>query len=410
VPMHGDGRGGLRPTASIQYTRQEATVPPMPAGGKLSRDEFHRLLRWMVEQDATDMHITPSFPPTLRADGVFQPSQGKSFTPSEVQKVLTSILTEEERRELTDNHSVDLAYGVKGLGRFRINIFRQFHGFSAAVRYIRGEVSNFENLNLPPSLATLANLKTGMLLFTGPTGSGKSTTMATLMELMNRERQLHILTLEAPIEHIFESKKCLIQQREVGTHTDSFSRGLKDALRENPDVIMVGELRDLTTVKMALTASETGHLILATMHANSCGNAISRLVDVFPDTEKAGARAMIAETLQAVVNMRLLRHAAGRGLVPAVELLRINPAAGRTIREGKMHQMKQVLSTGITDGMWPMERNLAELVMENKIEEEEGAKYAAEKSIYHQYVASFRAAMARANAPQEPEKKGFFFR
>ena len=380
---------GVRPTFSIHYTRKEATVPPV-YGDKLSRDAFHRLLRWMVEQEATDLHITPRSPPTLRVDNLFQPSRGKRLLPEYIEKVILSILSEGAQEEFRRNNSVDLAYQVEGLGRFRINVFRQLYGTSAAIRHIPNVVDSFEKLKLPPELAYLGQQKEGLVLFTGPTGSGKSTTMAAIIEQMNVSRQLHILTLEAPIEYIFENRSSLIQQREVGTHTDSFSRGLRDALRENPDVIMVGELRDYETVQMAVSASETGHLILATMHANSTSNAISRLIDVFPDNQKAGARSMIADVMRAVVNMRLLTHSSGRGLVPALELLKCNHAVASMIREDKIHHIRQALMTGTEQGMWTFERYLAELYRRQEISYDDAYGSSPDKKVFEQLVTSGR--------------------
>jgi len=370
-----------RPGFSIHYTRDEATAPPR-FGQKLSRQEFEKLLRWMVEQDATDLHITPRFPPTLRVDNLFQPSQARALSNEEIEHVILSILGHADRQTLKAEHAVDLSYDVEGLGRFRINVFEQLHGISAAVRYVRGSIDSLEALKLPEELNWLTTQQTGLILFTGPTGSGKSTTMAALIEQMNLTRQLHILTLEQPIEYLFENGRCLIQQREVGVHTDSFERGLKDALRENPDVIMVGELRDYETVSMAISASETGHLIMATMHANTTNNAVSRLIDVFPDNQKAGARAMIADTLAAVVNLRLLTHASGRGLVPAVEFLKNNHAVSSTIRDNKLHQIRQVLSTSMGDGMWPFERNLADLYRRNEIDYDSAYRAAPDKKVF----------------------------
>ncbi len=374
-------RPPLRPGISIHYTRDEATAPPR-FGQKLSRQEFEKLLRWMVEQEATDLHITPCFPPTLRVDNLFQPSKARELGREEIEHVILSILGHNERSILKAEQAVDLSYEVEGLGRFRINVFRQLHGLSAAVRYVRSAIDSLEALKLPSELTWLTNQTTGLVLFTGPTGSGKSTTMAALIEQMNMSRQLHILTLEAPIEYLFENQRCLIQQREVGTHTDSFGRGLKDALRETPDVIMVGELRDFETVSMALAAAETGHLIMATLHANTTNNAVSRLIEVFPDNQKAGARAMIADTLCAVVNLRLLTHQSGRGLVPAVEFLKNNHAVSSTIRDNKLHQVRQVLATSIGDGMWPFERNLAGLVRRNEIDYETAYRAAPDKKVF----------------------------
>jgi len=385
---------GLRPAFTIQYTRKEVTTPPQ-YGDKLSRDAFHKLLRWMIEMEATDLHITPKFPPTLRVDNLFQPSQGKELSPKEIERVILSILTDAQQGEFRANNSVDLAYQVEGLGRFRINVFRQLYGVSAAIRHIPHVIESLEALKLPPELAYLGQQKEGLVLFTGPTGSGKSTTMAAIIERMNANRQLHILTLEAPIEYIFENRTSLIQQREVGYHTDSFSRGLRDALRENPDVIMVGELRDYETVQMAISASETGHLIIATMHANSTNNAMSRLIDVFPDNQKAGARAMIADVMRAVVNLRLLTHASGRGLVPAIELLKCTHAVQSMIREDKFHQIRQVLMTGTEQGMWPFERYLADLFRKKEITYQDAYQNSPDKKVFEQLVQSTRKKASR---------------
>ncbi len=389
LSREGPTGAGVRPAVAIHYTRDEATAPP-DFGSNLSQQEFQKLLLWMVEQEATDMHITPRFPPTLRVDNVFQPSQARTLSPEEVEKLLYSILKPHERAHFEEHNSVDLGYQVSGLGRFRINVFRQLYGMSAAIRLIKSAIGSLEDLNLPSELLWITNQQTGLVLFTGPTGSGKSTTMAALMEQMNRTRQLHILTLEAPIEYLFENRKSLIQQREVGTHTPSFEHGLRDALRENPDVIMVGELRDYETAQMALAASETGHLILATMHAATTNNAISRLIDVFPDSQKEGARAMIADTLTAVVNMRLLTHVSGRGLVPALEMLKNTHAVSTVIRDGKMHQMRQVLSTASVEGSWTFERYLANLFLKQQISYEDGLRYAPDKRVFDQMIEAGR--------------------
>lgn len=377
--------GGLRPAASIRYTRAEATTPPQ-ISSRMSREEFHKLLRWMVEQEATDLHITPRFQPTLRVDNLFQPSQGRQMGPEEIEKVIVSILNPLERAHLDKEMSVDLSYDVEGLGRFRINVFRQIFGVSAAIRYIRGSVEGIEKLRLPKELLSLTEEDVGLVLFTGPTGSGKSTTMAAMIEHMNKTRQKHILTLEQPIEFLFKSQNCLIQQREVGMHTPSFLDGLRDAMRENPDVIMVGELRDLETVQMAISAAETGHLIFATMHANTSTNAVSRLIDVFPDTQKAGARTMLSDVLTAVVNLRLVRHKSGRGLIPAVEFLRNNHAVATMIREGKLYQLPQVLTTAMAEGMWCFERYLVDMFRKGEIDYETAYGTSPDKRVFESLI------------------------
>ncbi|MCP4871106.1 MAG: PilT/PilU family type 4a pilus ATPase [Proteobacteria bacterium] len=390
APRSAPGKSaGLKPTAQIQYTRSEATTPP-DYGRKLNRDEFDRLLRWMVEQDATDLHITPRFPPTLRVDNRFQPSQGRVFDPGEIEKVIYSILGDKERKEIEERQATDLSYEIDGVGRFRINVFRQLYGTSAAVRHVGSAIESLDALNLPSELSWLTGQEAGLVLFTGPTGSGKSTSMAAIIEQMNLTRQLHILTLEASIEFLFQNGKSLIQQREVGVHTPTFLDGLRDALRENPDVIMVGELRDLDTVSMAVSAGETGHLIMATMHANTTVNAVSRLIDVFPDTQKAGARAMISDVLKAVVNLRLLRHSSGRGLVPAVDFLKINNAVATLIRDNKLHQVRQVITTASGEGMWAFEKHLVELTKRNEVDYETAYQAAPDKRVFEQYAQSYQ--------------------
>lgn len=388
-------RGGTRPAFSIHYSRDEATIPPT-FGDTLSKEAFHKLLRWMVEQDATDLHITPKFPPTLRVDNLFQPSQGREFSPEEVEELIFSFLSVRDRAHFEEHSSVDLSYQVEGLGRFRINVFRQMYGVSAAIRLIKEKVGSLDDLKLPPELLWITKQSTGLVLFTGPTGSGKSTTMASLIEHMNRTYQYHILTLEQPVEYLFDSRKCLIQQREIGTHTKSFEVGLRDALRENPDVIMVGELRDYETVTMALNAAETGHLILATLHASTTTNAISRVIDVFPDSLQDGARAMLADVLTGVVNLRLLTHSSGRGLVPAIEFLRANHAVNTTIREGKMFQLRQVLSTSSSDGMWNFERYLANLFIKQEITYESAHRAAPDKRVFEQMVDATKKMKSKA--------------
>lgn len=375
--------------AEIHYTREEATRPPeLKSDLGLGKDEWHRLLVWMVEQDATDLHITPNFPPTLRVDNVFQPSQGRSFTPDELEKLFHSLLRPALRAELDEHQSVDLSYELPGVGRFRMNIFRQFHGFSAAVRYIRESVDSLEALNLPQELHWISKQQVGLCLFTGPTGSGKSTTMAAILEQMNKNRQMHILTLEHPIEFLFHNRRSLVQQREVGTHTESFKRGLRDALRENPDVIMVGEMRDMETVSMAMTASETGHLILATLHSNTTSNALSRIIDMFPQAQQGMARSALADVLKAVVNIRLLRHASGRGLIPAVEFLKTNYAISNLIREDKIHNIRQVLTTAATEGMWTFERHLSELYRRQAVDYDTAYSAAPDKKVFESTLGS----------------------
>ncbi len=380
--------------------------PPVPGAEEIATPAFEGLptqeehrpgsnaidtyLQWMVRNKATDMHLTPNFQPTLRIDNLFRRSDLEPATPDQLRAMIYGILSTDDRAEFERQSSVDLGYSLIGVGRFRMSAFQQQSGPSLSIRHIPEKVKSLTDLGLPNSLANLAEHRSGMLLFCGPTGSGKSTTQAALIRMINETQARHIISLEDPIEYIHSSDNCLIQQREVGVHSPSFARGLRDALREDPDVIMVGELRDRETISMALAAAETGHLLLGTMHVNTTTNAITRLVDAFAEHERNAARAQLGESLRAVVNQRLLTHSSGVGLVPVVELMKINFAVASLIREGKMHQLKQVLTTSLAEGMFTFERSAAMAYLAGKITREDAERVVPDRNVFRQILGALR--------------------
>jgi len=376
----------------VEPPRFEGLRGPDTRQGRRAVDSY---LEWMVRNQATDMHLTPSFPPTLRIDNLFRISDLPPLSDDQLRAMILGILATDDRDEYEQKASVDLGYSLQGVGRFRLSCFNQQNGPSVSVRHIPEKVKNIQELGLPGNLGQLVEHRAGMLLFCGPTGSGKSTTQAALVRLINENQARHIITLEDPIEYIHRSENCLVQQREIGIHTPSFARGLRDALREDPDVIMVGELRDRETISMALAAAETGHLVLGTMHVNTTTNAITRLVDSFAEHERAGARAQLGESLRAVVNQRLLTHATGVGLVPLVELMKVTFAVAAVIRENKLHQLKQVLTTGLSEGMYTFERSAAHAYLAGKIARDEAERIVPDRNVFKQILGALRLQSAR---------------
>ena len=333
------------------------------------------LLWRVVHQHGSDLIVSAGTNATIRLTGEFVELEGTRFTDEAILGSLASVLTEARLRELEETGNVDLAYELHDPDqprgrRFRVNLFRQMGGLAGAFRPIWDEVPTLAQLNLPESIRALAEFPHGLVLLTGPTGSGKSTTLAVLIEYLNRTRSRHIITLEDPVEFIYIRKRCLIHQREVGVHVDSFATGLRASLRESPDVILVGEMRDLDTIAAAITAAETGHLVLSTLHSGSATMAVDRIVDVFPEHQQSQIRTQLADVLRAVVTQRLIPSLIPRKRVPAVEVLRVNYAIANLIREHKNHQINSQIQTGRDEGMVPMDRSLAELVREGKISKE----------------------------------------
>lgn len=324
---------------------------------------LHQLLKAMVEKGASDLHITTGSPPQLRIDGRLVPLKMPPLTPVETKQLCYSILTEAQKARFEEENELDLSFGVKSLSRFRANIFMQRGAVAGAFRTIPFKILTFQELGLPPVVATFAEKPRGLVLVTGPTGSGKSTTLAAIIDKINTERHCHIITIEDPIEYLHPHKNSVVNQREVGADTASFKKALKYILRQDPDVVLIGEMRDQETVEAALTISETGHLAFATLHTNSCVQTISRIVDIFPPFQQAQVRAQLSFTLEGVLTQNLLPRAGGPGRVLAVEVMVPNAAIRNLIREDKLHQIYSQMQVGQNRfGMQTFNQSLASLV------------------------------------------------
>jgi twitching motility protein PilT len=335
-----------------------------------------RLLKYALSVGASDLHLHSGAPLKIRAHGRMTDLNGRPTPAHIAERLVEEILTPEQREALRERGQVDFAYTLGTQGRFRSNAYRQQRGVDAVFRVIPPKPPTLEELGLPASLARLANYHQGMVLLTGPAGCGKSSTLAALLNIINEDRHDHIVTIEDPIEYIHPSKQCVVNQRQVGPHTGSFARALRGALREDPDIIAIGELRDLETISLALTAAETGHLVLATLHTNNAIRTVNRILGVFPPNQQDQIRTMVSESLRAVVSQRLVARADGNGRVPALEILMANKAVGNLIRENKTFQIKSVLQTGATHGMCLLDASLAELVKNKVITREEAARNA----------------------------------
>jgi twitching motility protein PilT len=329
----------------------------------------------MLDRGASDLHLTSGAKPTIRVSGSLVPIDDMEvLTPPVLQRVLYSIITQAQRLKFEEDLELDFAYSLPGRARFRVNLYRQRDALGAAFRVIPFEIKSLESLGVPPAVANFAGIPRGFVLVTGPTGSGKSTTLAAMVDLANRTRHDHIMTVEDPIEFLHKHKSCLVNQREVGEDTWSFSNALKHVLRQDPDIILVGEMRDLETISVALTAAETGHLVFATLHTQDAAQTIDRVIDVFPPHQQQQVRQQLAMALQGVVCQTLCKTADGHGRVVATEVLVVTPAVRNLIREGKTHQIYSMMQSGAQYGMHTMDQHLAELVRTRRITYEMGAE------------------------------------
>jgi len=324
------------------------------------------LLEDMTKRGASDLHLTVGSPPQLRIDGKLVPMQYDMLTPEETKKLSYSVMNEKQRKGFEEKGELDLSFGVENLSRFRANIFTQRGNVAAAIRQIPFEIKSFQQLGLPPVIEEFGSLPRGLVLVTGPTGSGKSTTLAAIIDKINRERHDHILTVEDPIEYLHRHQNCLVNQREVFSDTPSFGSALKYALREDPDVVLIGEMRDLETIAAALSIAETGHLAFATLHTNSCAESINRIVDVFPNDQQEQVRVTLSFVLQAVVTQTLIPRVGG-GRVLAMEVMVVTPAIRALIRDDKVHQIYSLMQAGQKYGMITLNQSLAELYLARKI-------------------------------------------
>ncbi len=328
--------------------------------------DIEELLRMTVESKASDLHLTVGAPPTIRLHGEMQPLPYPLLTRDGLKMMLLSILTGEQQNRFEEARDLDFSIEIPHLARFRCNFFVGRRGEGAVFRVIPTEIKSFQDLGLPPVLAELAREERGLVLVTGPTGSGKSTTLAAMVDLINCERHAHILTVEDPIEFVHPHKKCLVNQREVKVHTESFASALRAALREDPDVILVGEMRDLETISLAVSAAETGHLVFGTLHTSSAAQTVDRIIDVFPPHQQSQIRTQLSESLQGVIAQTLVPKIGG-GRVAALEIMKTTAAVKNLIREGKTFQLPSVIETGSMVGMQTLSQALQELVINGKI-------------------------------------------
>ena len=338
------------------------------------------LFKIMVEQGASDLHITSGAAPFLRLHGNMVPLNYKELSSQDVQGLVFEILTEKQKKAFVEKWELDCAYTLAGIGRFRCNVFMQRKGLGGVFRIIPEKIRTAQELNLPNQIMDLIDCDRGLILVTGPTGSGKSTTLAAMIHHINMTRESHILTVEDPIEFVHQNVKSLVNQREVGSHTKSFANALKAALREDPDIMLVGELRDLETISLALTAAETGHVVFGTLHTNSAAKTVDRIIDVFPSGQQAQIRTMLAESLRGVVAQTLFTRADGQGRVAAYEILKNTKAISNLIREGKIHQIASAMQTGTSSGMVLFEKYIEDLVKKGKVSPQDAKTFLGKES------------------------------
>jgi twitching motility protein PilT len=332
--------------------------------------DVRTLLQATVESGASDLHVSAGMPPMIRVRGDMVRSQAPPLSDSDARAMLATLMNEAQKKEFQQRREIDFAFELPGLCRFRANIFEQRRGIGGVFRVITTKIRTLDELGTPKILRDLAMRDRGLVLVTGPTGSGKSTTLAAMIDFVNSSRPGHIITIEDPIEFVHESKSCLINQREIGAHTDSFAAALRSALREDPDILLVGELRDLETTALAITAAETGHLVFGTLHTNSAAKTIDRLIDIFPADRQAQVRTMVSESLEGVIAQTLLPTADQKGRVAALEILIGVPALRNLIREDKTTQIQSVMQVGAQHGMQTLDQALKDLVITGKITRE----------------------------------------
>ena len=333
--------------------------------------DVSELLIFGVKQKASDVHISAGEPPIIRIHGELRKLESPPLTAEQVHKMIYEILNDRQRKVLEETKELDFSISMGEYGRFRVNCFFQQRGEAAVFRSIPSKIYTFEELGLPRAVRQIAKNRRGLVLVTGPTGSGKSTTLAAMINLINNDRKDHIITIEDPIEFLHSSINCLINQRELLAHTQSFSNALRSALREDPDVILIGEMRDLETISLALTAAETGHLVFGTLHTTGAAKTIDRVIDVFPAEQQAQIRTQFSETLQAVISQRLFKRRDGTGRIAAIEIMIGTPAIRNLIREAKVSQIQSIMQAGQKFGMQTMDASLKELVSRKIIAPEE---------------------------------------
>jgi twitching motility protein PilT len=344
------------------------------------------LFKLMSDKGASDLHLSTGSPPIFRLRGEMERQNFKVLAHDELKSILFEILTPKQRETFDEKHDLDFAYSVPGLARFRGNMLMQHRGIAAVFRIIPSKIMSADDLALPEGVRRLTTLKKGLVLVTGPTGSGKSTTLAAMIDLINSTRQEHILTLEDPLEFIHENKKSLFNQRQIGEHSESFAAALRAALREDPDVILVGEMRDLETISLAMSAAETGHLVFGTLHTSSAAKTVDRIVDVFPKDAQEQVRTVLSESLKGVICQQLLKTADGKGRAAALEIMIGTPAIGNLIREGKTFQIPSIMQTARKDGMQLMDQHILDLLKTKRVAPDEAYRCCQDKKQFEQYL------------------------
>ncbi len=374
-----------------------STTPPVSIADR-GANRIDTLLRIVVDKKASDLHLAVGSPPMIRVDGDLTRLKWRTLTEEEYESLIAPIAPERPFKDWKETGDADFGYSMGKIARFRVNLFRQEHGSGAVLRMIPPKVLSIEELGLPPIVSNVARVSRGLVLVTGPTGSGKSTTLAALLDWINRTRASHIVTIEDPVEFLHTPQKSLISHRELGFDTPTFAGALKAALREDPDVVLVGELRDLETMSMALQAAETGLLVFGTLHTNSASKAVDRLIDSFPAEEQEQVRTVLAEVLKAVVAQVLLKKKGG-GRAPSFEVLRGSSALSNSIREGKTNMISTLIQTGRSAGMIGMDQYLADLVVGGTVDSEEAFEKALDKDQFRSLIEKRKTATARPAAP-----------
>ena len=379
-------------------------MSPRPAAKARSVEEVHvdDLLRLIVERGASDLHLAVGVPPILRVDGQLMPTNHEKLTAQDTQRLVYDILTDEQIQRFEANLELDFSYSLAKVSRFRVNTYRDKGTVASAFRVIPARIPTIRELSLPPILEELTRRPRGLILVTGPTGSGKSTTLAAMVNQINSERSVHIITIEDPIEYLHTHKFSIVNQRELGMDTKSFGNALRSALREDPDVILVGEMRDLDTISTAITCAETGHLVLATLHTNNAPQTVDRIVDVFPPEQQEQIRFMLSNNLEAVVCQQLLPRAGMPGRVCSMEIMMATPAIRNLIREAKAHQVTSVIQTSANVGMQTMDQALRDLYQRGLISYDEALTRAMNPDEFKTMVAT----SARAGKPGEASANG----
>jgi twitching motility protein PilT len=363
--------------------------------------DITELLTFAHREGASDVHLSSSEPTRLRIHGDMKKLDQPPLSPEEVHEMIFDIMSDALRKQFQETHEADFSFDLGNVARFRVNVFRHRKGEAAVFRLIPSKVMTIEELGLPSILREVCDKEKGLVLVTGPTGSGKSTTLASMIDYINDRLEGHVLTIEDPIEFVHQSKKCLISQRELGVHTLSFANALRAGLREDPDVVLVGEMRDLETIQLALTAAETGHLVFATVHTSSAPKTVDRIIDVFPAAQQEQIRIMFSESMQAIITQTLLKKRTG-GRIAALEILMGTPAVRNLIREGKVHQIPSVMQTGQKHGMQTLDMALVDLVQRNLVTAEEAQARTLTPNLFASLAATDTRQAARPGAPGRP--------